>query len=172
MQFYYKFKGLPFVYTEVNANNGPAADKIVKTYRSDFVRYKPDEKVLSFADIGKLKFTYLQNIPMEFIGLELTEGWSGLKCNTSCPKGQVLEFLKNKYKEFPGISKANIFSSGGQKVLCVTITPSLIKFIKGLLGVTETPKELKSGVNVFPIVAFKEVRLKQEDKPLELTEGE
>jgi hypothetical protein len=163
MKLYYKFKGIPFAYTEVKAVNGPAGDKIVSRFRSDFVRYGADEKVLSFEDIKKLKFVELQEIEVEYIGLEITDGCSGEKDYISVPKGQVLETLQNKYREFPGINKANIFSMGGQKALCVPITPSLIKFIKDLLGVTETPKELKSGVNTFPIIAFKEVKAKKEN---------
>lgn len=165
--YYFKFTGLPFVYTAIKAANKVIAQNVVKKYRDDGVCFEAKDIALSFDDLhnGRFKYSQLRHI-QQMQNYKIKNSINGVDYILTLRKNKNLDDLIQHYAMFPSIQKANIVTIGGKSYFGLKNTPKLTDYIMTLLGVSETPKELQQKDAFIPICMFSPTKEKPQDVKL------
>lgn len=166
--YYFKFTGLPYIYSVVMAHTKPSAQMEAALYRDDAVCFEQDTLAVSFKHYHEQRFTLknLQDIE-QVENFKLISSFGDGEIITPLRKNKILDELIEYYSHIPGIKHANIITIGSRKAFGVKNSPAFIMWAMLKFGVTlpdHLPKEFKQKQAFIPICFFSVTKEKVEEK--------
>lgn len=164
--FFFKFTGLPYVYSVVMAHTKPSAQMEAALYRDDAVCFEQDALALSFKHYHEHRFTHkqIENIE-QFENYKLKSAFDGEECVVTLKKNKLLESLIEHYYTPdgpPGVKSASIFTIGTKKAFGLKNSEKLKAWVIDKIGVE--PLEMKQKQTFIPICFFSVTKEKVEER--------
>ncbi len=164
--YFFKFTGLPYVYSVVTAHTKPAAQAEVALYRDDAVCFEQDTLAVSFKHYHEAMFN-CRLLPAieQYENYKVKSALTGEEKVVTLKKNKLLESLIEYYSAPdgpPGIKSASIFTIGTKKAFGLKNSEKLKAWVVKQIGVE--PLEMKQKQAFIPICFFSVTKEKAEEK--------